>query len=98
MPPIRCFPPLEEEFRLLGYIDDLKIAITSMWGFIVVDKNIRLFEDASVCKLYRAPSAGKVKFLLLGRWRGVLQQEDIPVRYIKISKHLYMFSVKLKSA
>ena len=29
-----------------------------------------------------------MKLLALGRWRGSLQQEDIPVRYIRMSDHI----------
>ena len=44
---------------------------------------------------FRDPTSGKVKFLPLGRWRGTLQQEDLPVRYIVMSEHLDMVGVKL---
>ena len=38
---------------------------------------------------------GKCKVLLLGRWKGVLQQEDIPLPYLKITDHLDYLGVKL---
>ena len=43
------------------------------------------------------PASGKVKFLSLGRWRGTLEQENIQVKYIKLSDHLDMLGVKLKA-
>ena len=65
--------------------------------FILVDKASLLFEQASGCELHRDPTSGKVKFLALGRWRGSLQQEDIPLPYILLSEHLDMVGVVLKS-
>ena len=72
-------PQVEEKYKLLGYIDDIKPAITSMNEFTIVDKGSSLFEAASGCILHRDPTSGKVKFLPLGRWRGTLQQEDLLV-------------------
>ena len=37
-------------------------------------------------------------FLPLGRWKGTLCQEDLPVKYIVISEHLDMVGVKLKAS
>ena len=80
-------PQLQERYRLIAYVDDVKPAITSMQEFILVDRASLLFENASGCELHRDPTSGKVKFLPLGRWRGTLQQEDIPVPYILLSEH-----------
>ena len=65
--------------------------------FSIVDKGSALFEAASGCILHRDPTSGKVKFLPLGRWRGTLQQEDLPVKYIALSEHLDMVGVQLKA-
>ena len=93
-PPI---PNLEEKYRLIAYVDDVKPAITSMQEFLLVDRASLLFERASGCELHRDPASGKVKFLPLGRWRGTLQQEDIPLPYIVLSEHLDMVGVVLKA-
>ena len=69
-----------------------------MAEFLIVDKGCQLFESSSGCKLHRDPSSNKCKFLPLGRWRGTLQQEDIPLRYMKISKSLDMVGVELKAS
>ena len=90
-------PHLKEVYRLIAYVDDVKPAITSMNEFLIVDRASLLFENASGCELHRDPTSGKVKFLPLGRWRGTLQQEDIPLPYIKLSDHLDMVGVVLKS-
>ena len=74
--------PLEERYKLIGYADDVKPAITSMQEFSLVDKAMSLFERASGCKLHRDPASKKCKFLPLSRWRGTLQQEDIPCTYM----------------
>ena len=92
------FPPtISETFRVIGYIDDVKPAITSLAEFSLVDKGSSLFEAASGCILHRNPSSGKVKFLPLGGWKGNLSQKDLPVNYISISDHLDMIGVTLKA-
>ena len=65
--------------------------------FTIVDKGSSLFEAASGCILHRDPTTGRVKFIPLGRWRGTLQQEDLPVNYVAISEHLDMVGVQLKA-
>ena len=84
-----------EVYKLMAYVDDVKPSITCMNEFTIVDKGSALFEGASGCKLHRDPRSGKVKFLPLGRWKGTLQQEDLPVNYIAISEHLDMVGVRL---
>ena len=69
-----------------------------MAEFTVVDKGMQLFENASGCKLHRDPSSKKCKFLPLARWRGTLQQEDIPYAYMTISDHLEMLGVELRAS
>ena len=41
--------------------------------------------------------SGKVKFLRLGRWKGILEEEDLPLecRYIRFSEYLDMLGVPL---
>ena len=68
-----------------------------MQEFTLIDQGSALFESASGCILHRDPTSGKVKFLPLGRWRGTLQQEDLPVNYIVLSEHLDMVGVQLKA-
>ena len=87
----------EERYKVTGYADDCKPAITSMAEFSLVETETRLFEAASGCELHRDPTSGKVKFLRLGRWRGTLQSEDLPpsCRYIAFSEHLDMLGVPL---
>jgi hypothetical protein len=89
--------PVEERYKVIGYADDVKPAITSMAEFCLIDKAMELFENASGCKLLRDPTTKKCKFLPLARWRGTLQQEDIPCQYMTISDHLEMIGVELRS-
>ena len=77
-------PPLEERYKLIGYADDVKPAITTMQEFSVVDKAMELFEKASGCKLHCDPASKKCKFLPLARWRGTLHEEDIPCPYMYV--------------
>ena len=62
----------------------------------LVDNTCALLERSSGVKLHRDPAAGKVKFLVLGRWRGTLTQEDIR-QFIKISDHLDFVGVELRA-
>ena len=94
--PLNCTPP--EIYKLKAYVDDVKPGITTMNEFSIVDRGSSLFEAASGCKLHRDPSSGKVKFLPLGRWKGTLTREDLPVPYIVLSEHLDMVGVKLMAS
>ena len=55
-------PPQELRYKVVAYCDDVKLAITSMQEFILVDKATTMFE-----KMHHDPSSGKCKFLALGR-------------------------------
>ena len=87
--------PLEERYKVVGYADDIKPAITCIDDFNLVDLAFKLFEGASGCRLHRDPASKKCKFLPLARWRGTLQQEDIPCGYMSLSDHLEMIGVEL---
>ena len=93
-PPLQ---PCEERYKVIGYADDVKPAITCMEEFRLVDRAMALFEQASGCKLHRDPATKKCKFLPLARWKGTLQQEDIPCQYMTISDHLDMVGVELRA-
>ena len=69
-----------------------------MSEFSLVDRGSLLFERASGCILHRDPTSGKVKFLSLGRWKGTLKQEDLPVNYVVLSDHLDMIGVELRAS
>ena len=86
---------MELRYKVIGYADDSKPAITSMAEFTLVDRALTLFENASGCKVHRDPKNMKCKFLPLGRWRNTLQQEDIPCNYMTLSDHLDMVGVTL---
>ena len=79
----------------MAYVDDVKPSITSMHEFSLVDKGSAIFEAASGCHLHRNPASGKVKFLPLGRWKGTLTREDLPVNYVVLSDHLDMVGIQL---
>ena len=66
-----------------------------MAEFSLVDQGSLLFEMASGCILHRDPASGKVKFLPLGRWKGTMTIEDLPVKYIALSDPLDMVGVQL---
>ena len=91
-------PNLEQRYKLIGYADDNKPAITTMEEFLTVDHSLALFEKASGCKLHRDPLNKKCKFLPLGRWRTTLQQTDIPCEYMTLSDHLDMVGVTLMAS
>ena len=100
-PPLQGMPPLprlEQRYKLIGYADDNKPAITSMEEFRTVDNSLAMFEKASGCKLHRDPLNKKCKFLPLGRWRTTLHQADIPCDYMTLSDHLDMVGVTLMAS
>ena len=88
---------LEERYKVIGYADDVKPAITCMEEFLLVDQAMLLFENASGCRLHRDPASQKCKFLPLARWRGTLEQADIPCPYMSIRDHLDMIGVELRA-
>jgi hypothetical protein len=88
-------PPLETRYKVIGYLDDCKPAITSKAEFQLVDTACSLFERSSGCKLHRNPATNKCKVFIIGRWKGLLQQEDIPLPYLKITDHLDYLGCKL---
>ena len=90
-------PPVQQHYKVVAYADDVKPSITSMQEFHLVDKACALLERASGVKLHRDPSAGKVKFLPLGRWKGSLTQEDLPHQYVQLSDHLDFVGVELRA-
>ena len=90
--------PAMEKYKVRGYADDVKPAVTNMAEFELVDKAARLFENCSGCKLHRDPAMGKCKVLPLGRWRQTLQQEDIKFPYLRLSSSLSMVGVELTAS
>ena len=89
---------MKEVFKLVAYADDVKPAISCMNEFKLVEDACNMLEKASGVKLHRDPSTEKVRFLPLGRWRGVLTQEDIPYQYIRLSEHLDFVGVEIRAS
>ena len=92
---IMPLPPFETRYKVFGYLDDVKPAITCMAEFNLVDQASLMFENASGCRLHRSANIDKCKFLSLSRWKGTLQQEDIPLPYLKLSDYLDFLGCKL---
>ena len=67
-----------------------------MQDFHTVITACTLLERAGGVKLHRSLHRDNVKFLALGRWRGTLQQEDIPYPFIKLSDTLDFIGVSLQ--
>ena len=87
--------PAEEVYKLCAYADDLKCGISFMQEFYIVIHACTLLERAGGVKLHRSLHRDKVRFLALGRWKGTLQQEDIPFPFIKLSEQLDFIGVTL---
>ena len=88
-------PELEERFKVMAFCDDVKPAICSIEEFTTADTGASLFEGAAGTRLHRDPTTDKCKFLALGRWRGVLKQDDIPTPYMRLTDTLDMVGVQL---
>ena len=69
-----------------------------MAEFAVVERGASLFEQASGNRLHRDQVCGKCKVLLLGRWRGVVEQEDIGFQHFQITDSLAFIGVILTSS
>ena len=50
----------------------------------MADKAVSLFENSSGCKLHRVQKTEKCKILLLGKWIGIINQNDIPLKFLKV--------------
>ena len=92
-----CHYPLEERFKLMAYCDNVKPSVTTMAEFFTVDRACTLFEMSSGCKLHRSPSSVKCKFLPMGKWKGVLEQQDIPLFYMVLTDSLDVVGVEFRA-
>ena len=90
-------PPKEERYKVVGYADDVKPAVTKFEEFALIDNAMALFEKASGCKLHRDPASKKCKFLPLAKWKRTLKQEDIPCPYMTLTEELDMVGVELQA-
>ena len=88
-------PPAEQRYKVLVYLDDLKPSITTMSEFSLLDRACRMFENSAGCRLHMNPAINKCKMLAFGRWKGTLEQEFIPLPYLKLTDHLDYLGVRL---
>ena len=86
---------LEEVFKLIGYADDLKIAIRTLEDLIIAVRQCTKMEMASGVRLHRSVTKGKCRLLPVGSWRESLTQSDIPFDFVKISDTLNLLGVSL---
>jgi hypothetical protein len=89
--------PLAERYKVVGLADDVKPSVSCMAEFAVVDRGATLFEQSSGNLLHRDPDNGKCKVLLLGRWRGTVNQEDIGFPHLRITDSLAFVGVQLQA-
>ena len=78
----------------MRYSDDVKPAITSIQEFTLVEMVMTKFKTANVCQLHRDPASNKCKVLALGRWKGTLTQEDIPLPYQDLNIILWLLGIR----
>ena len=90
-------PPLVEKYKVYGLADDIKPGVSNMSEFAVVERAALLFEKSSGNKLHRDPIRGKCKVLLLGRWRGTVEQENIGFPHLRITDSLAFVGVHLQA-
>ena len=69
-----------------------------MSEFAVVERAALLFEQSSGNKLHRDPQKRKCKVLLLGRWKGTVEQEDIGFPHFRITESLSFVGVHLQAS
>ena len=90
----RRLDPIKQKYTVIGYCDDVKPAISNLGEFLIVDQGATLFEKSSGCRLHRDPTSDKCKVLLLGSWKA-LEQEEIPLPFLRITDSLDMLGVQL---
>ena len=90
--------PIEEKYKVIGYADDVKPGVSNMAEFATVERAAQLFEQSSGNKLHRDPLKRKCKVLLLGRWIGTVEQEDIGFPHLKITDSLAFVGVHLQAS
>jgi hypothetical protein len=95
LPPPGGRDPLETRYKIVGFCDDLKPAVTSTYEFLLVERVMTIFELSSGCKMHRTAASQKCKFLALGTWRSNLQQDSIPFDFFTLSDHLDFLGVTL---
>ena len=83
--------PLEARLSVLGFVDDVKCALTSLKEFEMLDAGVRLFERASGSELHRDPTTKKCQLLTMGKW-SKWKQDQSPLGYLAVVEEL---SVKL---
>lgn len=86
--------PVEARLGVLGFVDDVKCALTSLKDFETVDSGVRLFELASGSELHRDPTTKKCQLLTLGRWSQWSQNQS-PLGYLAVVEELNFLGVKL---
>ena len=89
----RLAPLVVERYKVLGLADDVKPSVCTMHEFSIVEHGARAFELATRNKLHRNPTKRKCKVLLLGRWRGTVQQDDIGFPHLRIVESLAFIGV-----
>ena len=94
----RPAPLVVERYKVLGLADDVKPSVSNMNEFNIVEQGARAFEMATGNRLHRDPNKGKCKVLLLGRWRGTVQQEDIGLPHLRIVDSLAFIGVRLTAS
>ena len=90
-------PAIETRYKVIGYLDDCKPAVTSFDEFLLLDNACTLFEKSSGCRMHRDPASMKCKFLPLGKWKSSLKQKDIPLPYLQLTESLDFLGCKLFS-
>ena len=83
----KSIEPLVLSYKLVAFCDDIKPAVKSFDELIFIDDTMTIFQYAAGCALHRSEQNGKCKFLGLGAFRD-LKQENIPVKWFKVSDHL----------
>ena len=94
----RPAPLVVERYKVLGLANDVKPGVISMNEFSIVEHGSKMFELSTGNKLHRNPTKGKCKVLLLGRWRGTIQQDNIGFPHLRIVESLAFIGVTLTAS
>jgi len=66
----RKLEPITVKYKVMGYCDDLKPAITCDDDYNVIEKGVTLFEKSSGCRLHRDLASKKMQNSTIGKVEG----------------------------
>ena len=88
-------PALEQREKVVSYVDDIMPFITEEDEFFILDKCLKLFEQASGCRFHRDPESQKCTVMPLGnRWKNKMKN-NCPLPYLQVTDRIDVLGISL---